>query len=147
MPLSPPMACSTSGCPGRRQAGEACPVCGKGGKREYDKQRGTSTERGYGKDWEALAAMHLAEHPYCIRCEAMGRINGKRGRDGLRVDHIVPVRMAPERRLDETNLQTLCIDCDNHVKKPIENRCRTPEQVEREWAEHLDALRRESASV
>ena len=42
----------------------------------------------------------------CVQCGAQGR---------LEVDHIIPVRDAPERAFDLTNLQTLCPSC--HSRK------------------------------
>jgi 5-methylcytosine-specific restriction endonuclease McrA len=42
----------------------------------------------------------------CVQCGA---------RDRLEVDHIEPVRRAPERAFDLTNLQSLCVAC--HARK------------------------------
>ena len=54
--------------------------------------------RPYDRDWQRVRKRHLAQHPTCVRC----------GAAGVDVDHVVSVRKAPDRRLDPTNLQTLC---------------------------------------
>lgn len=53
--------------------------------------------------WRSLRARWLAAHPACARCGARG--------PRLHVDHVVPVRLAPRRAFDATNLQTLCPSC------------------------------------
>jgi 5-methylcytosine-specific restriction endonuclease McrA len=40
------------------------------------------------------------------------------------IDHIVPVADAPERLLDLTNLQPLCRDCHDTVKRTLEQQWR-----------------------
>jgi len=52
----------------------------------------------YDNQWRALRRSFLTAHRWC-------RVCGKRAVD---VDHIVPIREAPGRRLDWTNLQSLC---------------------------------------
>jgi 5-methylcytosine-specific restriction enzyme A len=64
--------------------------------------------RGYDGEWERLRAEHLAEEPYCRRCAARGI-----ERLAQTVDHIETIREAPERRLDPSNLQSLCWPCHN----------------------------------
>jgi 5-methylcytosine-specific restriction protein A len=59
--------------------------------------------RGYDKDWEELRAAHLDVEPNCRHCAQAGVT-----RRAVIVDHIEPIRSAPERRLDPSNLQSLC---------------------------------------
>lgn len=62
----------------------------------------TSTRR-----WKGLRLEILRRDGYaCVKCGARGR---------LEVDHIVPVRNAPERGFDRSNLQALCPSC--HTRK------------------------------
>jgi 5-methylcytosine-specific restriction endonuclease McrA len=58
--------------------------------------------------WRALRYRVLVKRGG--RCECCGRSAS----DGVRivVDHIVPVKKCWDRRLDETNLQVLCNDCN-----------------------------------
>lgn len=64
--------------------------------------------RGYDKDWRELRDAHLAEEPFCRHCAQRGI-----ERRARTVDHIESIRKAPERRLDPTNLQSLCWPCHN----------------------------------
>lgn len=61
-------------------------------------QRKTARQRGYDKAWQKVRHAHLAMYPLCIVC-------GSRAVD---VDHIETIRLNPKRRLDPTNLQSLC---------------------------------------
>jgi hypothetical protein len=53
----------------------------------------------YDKDWYRMRALVLVAEPLCRRCAAQ------------LVDHIVPIREDPARRLDPTNLQPVCFPC------------------------------------
>jgi 5-methylcytosine-specific restriction protein A len=53
--------------------------------------------------WKALIAAHAAENPLCRHCLEEGIITPL-----AEVDHIEPVKTAPDRRLDPSNLQGLC---------------------------------------
>lgn len=66
--------------------------------------RPTARERGYDAAWERLRAQVVAHHPVCS-------MQGCGSTERLNVDHIVPVRTAPHRRLDPTNLRVLCQSC------------------------------------
>jgi 5-methylcytosine-specific restriction protein A len=72
--------------------------------------RPSTKERGYGPDWNKLRNEILVAEPNCRDC-------ARRGIDRLAqmVDHIEPIRVAPERRLDPTNCQPLCWSC--HQRK------------------------------
>jgi len=65
--------------------------------------RPPSRLRGYDDDWRELRAAHLLAEPFCRRCAQLG----KETRAAM-VDHIETVRVAPHRRLDPSNLQSLC---------------------------------------
>lgn len=128
MPSAPPTACH---CGGKRTNG----VCNRCGPAKQDRRN--SNARGYDHDWREAAKRYLSEHPTCVCCDAQGRVTIERGRAGVRVDHIVPKRIAPERFEDESNWQTLCLTCDLAYKQPIEKRSRTAEQIIRQWEELL----------
>lgn len=66
----------------------------------------------------------------CVTCGSQGR---------LEVDHIIPVRTAPERAYDLTNLQTLCPAC--HARKTrIEVGMGAPNPKREAWGEAVAAL-------
>lgn len=58
--------------------------------------------------WKKLSHRWLMMHPFCVSCEARGVY-----RKGDVVDHIIEIRDDWNKRLDKTNLQTLCYACHN----------------------------------
>ena len=80
-------------------------------KAAFDKTRGNPSQRGLGADWRKVRDAHMARHPFCW-C-------GEKATD---VDHIIPRRIAPERRLDPTNLQSLCKRHHSGAKQREERR-------------------------
>jgi 5-methylcytosine-specific restriction protein A len=76
--------------------------------------RGSSTARGYGSDWQRLRLWFLCRNPLCKHC-------GKPAED---IDHIRPLR-AGGARLDQANLQSLCRAC--HTKKTAEDKYKWPQ--------------------
>ncbi|RMF94713.1 MAG: HNH endonuclease [Planctomycetota bacterium] len=75
-------------------------------RRRRDPRPGAS-QRGYDKDWFALRTKYLKKHPWCEVC----------GKRADLVHHIVPVSEAPERRLDESNLQSVCRSCHGKIHR------------------------------
>lgn len=72
-------------------------------KREHDKQRGTSTARGYDGQWRKLRDTFMAQHPNCqqIGCRS----------PAAEVHHRLSVRVRPDLRLSWGNLQSVCRSC------------------------------------
>lgn len=95
--------------------------------------RGTARQRGYDRLWERLRSVHLAAHPLCVMCLADGLVNDgsltpsgrlhpvRRKRSPV-VDHIIPIAIAPDRRLDLSNLQTLCSTHHDSTVQSMERR-------------------------
>lgn len=54
----------------------------------------------YGSDWRKVRDRYIAEHPTCAWPGC--------GQPAEEVDHITPIRVDPSRRLDPTNLRSLC---------------------------------------
>jgi 5-methylcytosine-specific restriction protein A len=87
-------------------AGATCPCRSKAkaeAARQYDADRGSASERGYDWQWHLLRERHLAESPLCVACLADEIVAVADD-----VDHVIPISIAPHRRLDRTNLQSLC---------------------------------------
>jgi 5-methylcytosine-specific restriction protein A len=107
MPTAPPLACSTVGCGGKRQRGEACDRCGRGGKRaanrEYDARRGTRTERGYDNRWLRFAKQYLRANPLCVDCQTEGRVGA-----ASEVHHLEKLSERPDLKYEPSNLAGLC---------------------------------------
>ena len=112
MPKRAPRICS---CGKVVASGERCACQAKrdrARKAQFDAKRPSAGQRGYESDWRRLRAQHLAAHPYCARCGAVATV----------VDHNIPIRVAPHRRLDPTNLQSLCTHHHSGAKQSEERR-------------------------
>ncbi len=107
LPQKPLRPCNYSGCKELTNS-RFCPEHKKKEQRRYDKQRGTSTERGYGSNWRKVRKMVLAEEPLCRECGRQGRVTAAN-----EVDHIDGNAFNIER----VNLQPLCKPC--HSKKTV----------------------------
>jgi len=84
--------------------------------RFYDKQA-----------WRDLRVLVLRrDHYRCVRCHAY--VGGK---GAARVDHIEPVKAAPHRALDITNLRTLCGTCDyrSHSEKSAHDKTKRVDRI------------------
>ena len=97
MPVKPQSPCLAPGCPNAASQRGRCAEHA----RQYDRRRGTPTERGYGAAWRKRRAAFLAEYPHCVACWREGWVVA-----ATEVDHIVPRQQGGS---DEwTNLQALC---------------------------------------
>lgn len=112
MPMRAPRLCR---CGHRVAHGVACPcerTAAAARKARFDKGRPSAAARGYDGDWRKLRAEHLLKHPNCARC----------GEKAVEVDHHVPIRIAPARRLDPSNLKSLCQHCHRALKQSADSR-------------------------
>ena len=82
--------------------------------------RPNSGARGYGKDWQRLRAKVISEEPLCRLCLKGSQSQRPRVEPAVEVDHIQPVTLAPELRLERSNLMPLCKSC--HRRKTIMER-------------------------
>jgi 5-methylcytosine-specific restriction protein A len=65
--------------------------------------RPAAHKRGYDRDWRRLRDYHMNQHPLCEDCKQQGDTVAAN-----MVDHVVPVDVDPSRRLDPSNLRSLC---------------------------------------
>ena len=101
MPSRPLRPCATRGCRGLTREGRYCDRCAAQPQRE---ERGTSHERGYGWDWQQVAEQRrVLDKGLCQECLREGNLVPSR-----LVDHIVPVDVRPDWRLELGNTQVLC---------------------------------------
>lgn len=112
MPAAPRKQCRKPGC-NKLSISTYCEVHAKkkeaelkNQQREYEKLRGTRTERGYNNRW-LKASKAFRTGKVCVMCE-------KRGVAKLAecTDHIIPHKGDEELFWDETNWQPLCIACN-----------------------------------
>lgn len=92
-----------------------------------DSRRGSRHERGYGSDWVKIRHLVLTrDNGLCIPCQREGRITLAR-----HVDHII--NKAEWQRThgslsgvdDESNLQSICVDCHRRKTQAEAMRART----------------------
>jgi 5-methylcytosine-specific restriction protein A len=87
-------------------------------KPAYERDRESPSKRGYDRAWQRLRRSFLHANPLCLFCDQAGRVKAAEV-----VDHIEPIRVAPSRRLDPTNLRSLCKSChDRRTFNDVVNR-------------------------
>jgi 5-methylcytosine-specific restriction protein A len=71
--------------------------------RESRKHDRTTTERGYGWDWQQFRIQFIAQHPLCADCAGEGIVSPTED-----IHHLTKIKHAPHMRLDDENLLPLC---------------------------------------
>lgn len=99
-----------------------CVACDRKRRKASSNEHGNSMQHGYDSAWRRLSLLVRREEPLCRLCRNKGVV-----RPSVLVDHVVPVRVDPSRRLDRANLQALCSSC-NAVKR---------EQDSKRWPIHV----------
>lgn len=109
MPRRALKGCNYAGCSNLTESGRRfCDVHRSAQNKQRDAQRGSSTDRGYGSDWQKVRHSVLLGHPICA--DPFG-FHANEGRivPAVEVDHILP---RSQGGTDEPeNLQPLCEDC------------------------------------
>lgn len=98
--------CPTPGCAQLIVKHNGCPTHGQ--LRNY-----SGSVKLWDRDWAAFAPAWLASHPLCGDCD----------KRATAVHHLIPVRVAPHRRCDPTNVVSLCPSC--HARRHILSRATT----------------------
>jgi len=110
MPSAAPRPCRHPGCSQLVRDGGGYCIQHKQVKQEIrkqsDKDRGTSAQRGYGYKWQQLRARYLVSHPLCLECKKAGLV-----KIAEVVDHIVPHKGDMALFWDSDNWQPLCKPC------------------------------------
>jgi 5-methylcytosine-specific restriction enzyme A len=117
MPFAPKTHCRYPGCPKLSEKNGYCDKHSKQISAEYDRQRGTPSERGYDVTWVKLRTMHLSEEPLCRYCKKTGLII-----EATEVHHIIPIRERPDLRLVDSNLASACKPCHSTLTMQEINR-------------------------
>ena len=74
---------------------DTCPRCDE-----------STSNRGYGGDWQRTRAKVLHKQPLCVDCEKRGVL-----RPAVEVHHKRTIKQAPALRLAPSNLVPLCVKC------------------------------------
>ena len=104
MPLKLKTRCRYPGCPLTTRSGFCDRHKRAGSARPADQRRGTPAERGYDARWYKLRAWYIRRHPLCADCLEEGVVNAT----SIEVDHVIPVSVRPDLRLDASNLRSRC---------------------------------------
>ena len=73
-------------------------------QRAADRYRGTPAERGYDQDWRRLRTAYYRQHPFCEDCLEQGVHTSEH----IEVDHVIPIAVRPDLRLQWSNLRSRC---------------------------------------
>lgn len=109
MPTKPLKQCANSNCNNLSDQ-NYCIEHRKEADSLYIQHRTASGRSVYDTQWKLLSKSYITLHPLCVVC-------GEIAKD---VDHIIPVRIAPEKMYDVSNLQSMCHKC--HSKKSKEEK-------------------------
>jgi 5-methylcytosine-specific restriction enzyme A len=115
MPVIPLSPCAAPRCPGRAPFGKRfCAAHETATRKASSVERSRDPLTRYNDaPWRRLRQAWLNAHPLCVACEAEGRVTVAQV-----VDHLVAVVDDPSRRLDWSNLRSLCKSChDRHTAK------------------------------
>ncbi|WP_340004435.1 HNH endonuclease [Paenibacillus sp. FSL K6-0276] len=75
-------------------------------KHQYDRYRGTASQRGYDSQWRKVRLGFLRKHPLCVHCLVAGKVVA-----ATVVDHIKPHKGDKVLFWDRANWQALCASC------------------------------------
>ena len=101
--------CAHRGCPELTRS-RFCPAHQKLENQRYEKfQRDPATHKRYGRNWKAVRALYVAEHPLCELCLE----NGKH-QPVEEVHHKIPLSAGGTHAMD--NLISLCSSCHSSLE-------------------------------
>lgn len=114
MPSALKKRCGFRGCPNTTRK-RYCEEHAALATRFYDRRRGSTKERGYDSAWERVAEQRRELDCYlCQACLAEGLVTAS-----SIVDHIIPIHVRPDWRLEIGNTQVICHPC--HTRKTSED--------------------------
>lgn len=80
-----------------------------------DARRGTAHQRGYDSKWAREAKAYRDQHPLCVGCQAVGRVE-----PSTLTDHIIPHKLDEKLFWRRSNWQALCKWHHDVVKQRLE---------------------------
>ncbi|WP_184259467.1 HNH endonuclease [Granulicella mallensis] len=120
MALAPKRPCKKSGCSELTLSGYCEKHSTTDNLYKYDNHRGSATSRGYDADWRRVRLLALQRDKFiCQHCLP-------RPVPAEEVHHEIPINTDPSRRLDLTNLTSLCKTCHSRItatQRPLRKVC------------------------
>jgi 5-methylcytosine-specific restriction protein A len=111
MPNKPLKPCNKAGC--HELTRESYCEQHKKEKHQYDKNRGTAAQRGYGAKWRKARKYYLSANPLCVKCREEDKLSV-----ATVVDHITPHKGDKGLFWDQNNWAALCASC--HSRKTVQ---------------------------
>lgn len=100
--------CNHYGCPALVESGYCDKHKRTDSRKQYDKNRGSSTERGYDYTWSKVRKLKLQINSLCEDCLSK---QPQKLTPAVEVHHIQKITDAPELRLEISNMMSLCKPC------------------------------------
>ncbi|RFB28226.1 HNH endonuclease [Brevibacillus sp. VP] len=88
--------------------GQYCIKHKKDTGQKYNRERGTSSQRGYDSRWRKARKSFLSSNPLCVHCKEQRKLTA-----ATVIDHIIPHKGDMVLFWDENNWQSLCASCHN----------------------------------
>lgn len=111
MPRRAARPCRHPGCPSLVRGSDAyCEEHARERQQQYDAERGSAAQRGYGAAWRKLRRMYLRRHPLC---EDPDDVHGEDRVAATEVHHRVPLAAGGTNAFE--NLQALCKPCHSRI--------------------------------
>lgn len=124
MPTRSKKPCAKPGCPNLAKTGQTyCSEHREDKKKlkrqrdkEYNKKRDLKLRKFYSSGrWRKVRNRYIRKHPLCEYCKEKDEVT-----PATEVDHVIPVKVRWDLRLDPENLKSSCHSC--HMKKTKEDK-------------------------
>lgn len=103
MPVAPKRPCAVPGCGSLVSSGYCEKHARPAVNKAYERERGSSAQRGYGSRWQKARVTYLRGNPLCVHCQKEGVVSA-----ATVVDHIIPHKGSQKLFWDKGNWQALC---------------------------------------
>ena len=89
----------------------------------------------HSSDWKRARETQIRQFPLCVICEKLGKV-----KSAEEVDHIMPIKISWDLRLEPTNLQSLCQRCHSKKTANVDKKLLAGEEPEPQSMSGVDGL-------